>query len=92
MAKPNLIGNFESELSKKLKESENFLNKMKEHLDEKTSINNGVGDERTARINELKELFIDNTFWTTKKIDEYNKISDEQLASKAYNAWCTGAR
>ncbi|MDD8057150.1 MAG: terminase family protein [Thomasclavelia ramosa] len=76
MAKPNLIGNFESELSKKLKESENFLNKMKEHLDEKTSMNNGVGDERTARINELKELFIDNTFWTTKKIDEYNKIVD----------------
>ena len=25
-------------------------------------------------------------------IDEYKKISDEQLAEKAYNAWCTGAR
>ena len=34
-------------------------------------------------------------FYTTElclTIDEYNKISDEQLASKAYNAWCTGAR
>lgn len=34
-------------------------------------------------------------FYTTElchTIDEYKRLSDEQLSSKAYNAWCTDAR
>lgn len=25
-------------------------------------------------------------------IDEYNSLTDEKISSKAYNAWCSGAR
>lgn len=32
-------------------------------------------------------------FWYKNRINmTVNEFSDEQLASKAYNAWCTGAR
>jgi len=34
-------------------------------------------------------------FYTTiigNTIDEYTKLTEEELSSKAYNAWCSGAR
>ena len=51
-------------------------------------------DSDTLNYVEANEKIINNNaiLIDVGTIDEYNKISDEQLASKAYNAWCTGAR
>lgn len=70
-----------------------------EHPDEKYTCLVFYEDE-VIRMTVDEFFEIDNNYeccryYTTilaDSLEEYEKLTDEQISKKAYNAWCTGAR